>query len=226
LVSMPFEVKALTCSSIFAWSGEISLRASLNGESKSYPRHSRDSDRQFCPFKLDSGLSVRGTEAGNLSTPYQPKTATFVCQSCGADIEVPLSNGMLPQSMKCSKCGFVYHFPPPQQQANQWTPEQVESLIKLVDTLSSKYITYKDKEAEADHRALRTVTRHSTYLTIILATFLGVIVFIMSELTYVGKVSGDALLFLVGTITGYILLFIQRLTKMVLGDGSSEDEGE
>ena len=49
--------------------------------------------------------------------------------------------------------------------------------------------------------------------------------FIMSELTYVSRVSGDALLFLVGTITGYILLFIQRLTKTVLGNGS-EDEGE
>jgi len=130
--------------------------------------------------------------------------------------------------MKCSKCGFVYHFPPAQlqhQQANQWTPEQVESLIRLVDTLASKYITFKQEEAKADHQTLRTVTRHSTYLTIILATFLGVIVFIMSELTYVGRVSGDALLFLVGTITGYILLFIQRLTKTVLGNGS-EDGGD
>lgn len=127
--------------------------------------------------------------------------------------------------MMCSKCGFVYHFPPAQQQANQWTPEQVESLIKLVDNLGAKYLTFKKDEADADHRALKTVTRHSTYLTIILATFLGVIVFIMSDLTYLGKVSGDALLFLVGTITGYILLFIQRLTKTVLGSGS-EDEGE
>jgi len=162
-----------------------------------------------------------------MSTPLYAKTATFACPSCSTDIEVPLSNGLLPPSMKCSKCGFVYHFPPvqTQQQANQWTPEQVESLIKLVDTLASKYITFKQEEAKADHQTLSTVTRHSTYLTIILATFLGVIVFIMSELTYVSRVSGDALLFLVGTITGYILLFIQRLTKTVLGNGS-EDEGE
>jgi len=33
----------------------------------------------------------------------------------------------------------------------------------------------------------------------------------MSYLTIIGSVSGDALLFLVGTITGYVLLFIQRL---------------
>ncbi len=98
--------------------------------------------------------------------------------------------------------------------------------MRLADNLGSKYLTFKKDEAEADHRELRTVTRHTTYLTIILATFLGVIVFIMSELTYVGRVSGDALLFLVGTITGYILLFIQRLTKTVLGNGSSEDEAE
>lgn len=131
----------------------------------------------------------------------------------------------MPESMKCSKCGYVYHFPPPVQQTNQWTPEQVESIIKLVDTLASKYITFKEKEAQADQQTLRTVTRHSIILTTILALFLGVIVALMSDLTYLGKVSGDALLFLVGTITGYILLFIQRLTKSILGKGE-EDEGE
>ncbi len=101
----------------------------------------------------------------------------------------------------------------------------MESLIKLVDTLASKYITYKDKEAEADNRYFRAVSKHSIILTGILATFLGVIVVLMSYLSLVGRVSGDALLFLVGTVTGYILLFIQRLTKSVLGEGK-EEEGE
>jgi predicted RNA-binding Zn-ribbon protein involved in translation (DUF1610 family) len=161
-----------------------------------------------------------------VSTPLHAKTAVFVCPSCGLDIEVPLATGgMLPESMKCSKCGYVYHFPPAQPpQANQWTPEQVESLIKLVDTLASKYITYREKEADADQRALNTATRHSIILTVILATFLGIIVALMSDLTYLGRVSGDALLFLVGTITGYILIFIQRLTKSVLGGDGGEGE--
>jgi hypothetical protein len=94
-----------------------------------------------------------------------------------------------------------------------------------VDTLASKYITYFEKKAVAQDRTLATVTKHSMILTLILATFLAVIVGLMGFLTYVGKVSGDALLFLVGTVTGYILLFIQRLTKSVLA-GGSEDEDE
>lgn len=109
-------------------------------------------------------------------------------------------------------------------QPHQWTPEEVEALIRLVDTLASKYITFKEKEAQADNQTLKTVTKHSLILTVILATFLGAIVGLMSALTYVGRVSGDALLFLVGTITGYILLFIQRLTKTVLGETESEGE--
>ena len=80
---------------------------------------------------------------------------------------------------------------------------------------------------EAEDRYLKVVTKHSVILTIVLATFLAAIVGLMSFLTYVGKVSGDALLFLVGTVTGYILLFIQRLTKSVLaGAKGDEDEGE
>ena len=42
--------------------------------------------------------------------------------------------------------------------------------------------------------------------------FLGVLVALMSWLTNVGKVSGDALLFLAGTITGYIFSMIVKFS--------------
>jgi VIT1/CCC1 family predicted Fe2+/Mn2+ transporter len=126
--------------------------------------------------------------------------------------------------MQCSKCKASYSFQTEQTQPNPletWTPERVENLIKLVDTLASKYVTIKKDEAEADHRWLATSTRSNSILTMILSIFLAVIVGVMSYLTLEGKVSGDALLFLVGTITGYILLFVQRLTKGVF-TGESE----
>ncbi len=156
-----------------------------------------------------------------------PKSIIHTCSVCSTNIEVPLVNGRLPASTQCPKCGTVYSFQATQSQQNQphqWTPEEVESLIKLVDALASKYIIFKEKEAEADNRTLRVVTKHSLILTVVLATFLGGIVGLMSILTYVGRVSGDALLFLVGTVTGYILLFIQRLTKSVLGEGREEED--
>jgi uncharacterized membrane protein YjjP (DUF1212 family) len=98
-----------------------------------------------------------------------------------------------------------------QSTESEWTPDKVENLIKLIDKLAEKYITYKREEAQASNRYLEIETRHSRWLTAILAFFLALIVGLMSYLTLLNKVSGDALLFLVGTITGYVILFIQRL---------------
>jgi VIT1/CCC1 family predicted Fe2+/Mn2+ transporter len=129
--------------------------------------------------------------------------------------------------MQCPKCKAVYPIQTDQTQQNPsetWTPERVENLIKLVDTLASKYVDYKKDEAEADHRWLATSTRFNSILTTILSIFLAVIVGLMSYLTLEGKVSGDALLFLAGTITGYILLFVQRLTKGLFTNGNEAEE--
>lgn len=110
-----------------------------------------------------------------------------------------------------------------QQTKSEWTPEEVERLIKLVDTLAEKYITYKHNEAQADNKYIDIISKHNRLLTAALAVFLGVIVALMSYLTVLNKVSGDALLFLVGTITGYIILFIQRL---LFGTTSNRSEPE
>ncbi|MDG7015785.1 MAG: hypothetical protein JRM82_00235 [Nitrososphaerota archaeon] len=165
-------------------------------------------------------------ESGQPQRPI-PKKVTYVCPSCGNELEVGLVNGLLPGSAQCSKCGTVYAFPTreqPNPQQQQWKPEDVENLIKLIDTLAAKYLTYKKDEAEAGHKDLRALTRYNTILTFTLSAFLAVIIGLMSYLTVRGSVSGDALLFLVGTVTGYILLFIQRLTKNALTEREQEEE--
>ena len=91
------------------------------------------------------------------------------------------------------------------------TPESLENLVKAIDPLAEKYISYKRDEAEAENKYLELASRHNTLLTIVLGIFLAAIVGLMSYLTLLNKVSGDALLFLVGTITGYIIVLIQRL---------------
>ncbi|WP_048161818.1 hypothetical protein [Thermoplasma acidophilum] len=48
-------------------------------------------------------------------------------------------------------------------------------------------------------------------LTLPLLIFLGLVIIAMAVLIYFGKVSGDALLFLVGIIVGYIMNMIQGL---------------
>jgi hypothetical protein len=92
-----------------------------------------------------------------------------------------------------------------------WTPEVVKDLEEFIEHLADKYLTYKKNEAEADQKYLELMAKHNRNMVVILSFFMIAIVLGMSYLTLDGKISGDALLFLVGTITGYVLLFIQRL---------------
>lgn len=92
-----------------------------------------------------------------------------------------------------------------------WTPELVEKLLDNLKDYADKFITYKQKEGETENKYILTITKHNRNVLYILVIFLGVIIAFMSYLTLSGKVSGDALLFLVGTVTGYVIVFIQRL---------------
>jgi hypothetical protein len=67
------------------------------------------------------------------------------------------------------------------------------------------------------------MAKHNRNMVITLVLFLIAIVIGMSALTLNGKVSGDALLFLVGTITGYVLVTIQRL---ILSTNTTPSEHE
>lgn len=92
-----------------------------------------------------------------------------------------------------------------------WTPELVKEVLRDVNNLADKWITYKQNEAEAENKYMLGTTKHNRHVLITLVVFLGAIIFFMSYLTLSGRVSGDALLFLVGTVTGYLIIFIQRL---------------
>lgn len=106
--------------------------------------------------------------------------------------------------------------PQSQQRGFVWTPEMIKDLQKFLieffgTSLADKFLAFKKNEAEAKRVGFETVSKHNRNMIIALITFLSAVVAFMSLLTVFGRVSGDALLFLVGTITGYILLFIQRL---------------
>jgi hypothetical protein len=97
-----------------------------------------------------------------------------------------------------------------------WTPEVVKDLQKFLveflgTNLADKYLSHRKIDAEAQRRYFDTVSNHNRRMIYVLLAFLIGIVGFMSFLTLYESVSGDALLFLVGTITGYVLLFIQRL---------------
>ena len=106
-----------------------------------------------------------------------------------------------------------------------------KQFIEALEPLAKMYMAYKDKEAEAKMKEadarikyFQQATKHNRNVLYTMTFFLlGVIAF-MSVLTWVGKVSGDALLFLVGTVVGYLILFIQRLARPTEEEPIEEEE--
>jgi hypothetical protein len=77
-----------------------------------------------------------------------------------------------------------------------------EFLAPLIGPFADKVITH-----------IQDTGRRVLYVFIALLLFLAGVVIIVAVLTFYGKVSGDALLFLIGTIVGYILGFSLELAK-------------
>jgi hypothetical protein len=96
----------------------------------------------------------------------------------------------------------------------EWTPETIReaaaALIGVIKEFGDRYIALKEKEF--DHEA-RLATGQAKADWRVLGIFLGFLAFVVGLMTYLalnGRVSSDALLFLVGTISGYVLVIVQR----------------
>jgi hypothetical protein len=95
-------------------------------------------------------------------------------------------------------------------QGKPWTKEDLQNLLNAVGPIGKylvdawKWKTEQDaiQGEKWDKRALETL--------VLLMGFLGGLIILMSLLTIWGKVSGDALLFLVGAVASWILFAAQR----------------
>ncbi|MGO9645919.1 MAG: hypothetical protein ACLPY5_14385 [Candidatus Bathyarchaeia archaeon] len=102
--------------------------------------------------------------------------------------------------------------PPPPVQAPVWTLEDWKNLVEAIRPLAEEVIQYKKSEFDYKAKRVGSVSTHNRRLTYSLLVFLLGIVGLMAALTLMGKVSGDALLFLAGTVTGYVIVMVQDLT--------------
>jgi len=95
----------------------------------------------------------------------------------------------------------------PQPSNTEWIPILINSVVPLVkeyvDFQKSKF----DYKVKRDERA----SQHNRKLIFSMLLFLGGVIGISSLLTFYGKISGDALLFMIGIIVGYIITMIQGL---------------
>ena len=102
-----------------------------------------------------------------------------------------------------------------QSKPREWTPEDWKNLAEAARPLLDEWIKFQKDKEEALTKRMDAIGRHNRKLSQSLIVFLLVVVGGMSILAYYGKVSGDALLFLVGTVTGYVVLMIQDLTAPI-----------
>jgi hypothetical protein len=104
----------------------------------------------------------------------------------------------------------------------EWTPEDWKNLANAVHPLLEEWIKYQKDRDEAVTKRMDMIGRHNRRLSSSLVVFLLIVVGGMSVLTYFGKVSGDALLFLAGTVTGYVIVMIQDLTAPIFDTLSAD----
>lgn len=107
-----------------------------------------------------------------------------------------------------------------------WTPEMVEALGKNILPYVDRFLSLRESELKHDARVVRDESAHQRKTTLALLAFAGVVIIAMSVLTAVGHVSGDALLFLVGTVVGAAFSLLQRqLFEQRVGASSENGEG-
>jgi hypothetical protein len=92
-----------------------------------------------------------------------------------------------------------------------WTQDFVKYLIPHLEEFFGKYATFKKDTTEAENRLIELKSQHNRRLTFILLGFLAITIIAMSVLVFFKMVSGDSLLFAVGTIFGYVLSMVQKL---------------
>jgi hypothetical protein len=95
------------------------------------------------------------------------------------------------------------------EHTSEWNPKSVENIIRLIDTLAKDYLQFRREDSDAKIQRLSKVAEHNRRLTYSLVIFLAALIVLMAVLTIYDKVTGDALLFLAGTVTGYIITLIQ-----------------
>ncbi len=100
------------------------------------------------------------------------------------------------------------HRPPPQPPP--WKSEEWISFFKAIEPYADKYLQFIREREEAEHRLTRLGLTHDWRIAGVSLAFLGAMVGLMSWLTSLGRVNGDALLFLAGTVTGYIFSLIVK----------------
>lgn len=104
--------------------------------------------------------------------------------------------------------------PPEKPPGRPWTPGEMESFMKelgvIAEKLGDKYIVFEREKWLHEVAVENAVAKADWKVLAILMLFLGIVITLVVTLVAIGKTSGDSLLFLIGTVSGYIFALVQR----------------
>ena len=92
----------------------------------------------------------------------------------------------------------------------EWTEGKLRDLYNFLTSLFDKYVAFQKETSTAEQKYMEATAHHDRRVLYLMIGFLSIVVIAMSLLTYEGKVSGEALLFLVGAVTGYVFAFVEK----------------
>jgi len=84
------------------------------------------------------------------------------------------------------------------------------SLLVALLPFADRYLRLQEGKQNHEQAIERVQAESGWKVLAIMMAFLAGVIAVMSWLTFSGRVSGDALLFLVGTVAGYMLAIVQR----------------
>ncbi|MEX0597945.1 MAG: hypothetical protein WD512_15760 [Candidatus Paceibacterota bacterium] len=95
-------------------------------------------------------------------------------------------------------------------QGSPWSEEKTKIIGNIVNLLAEKYFMYKDMEAKHETKYVESTSAHDRRIIFSLLGFLGILMGGLMWLTWIEKITGEALLFAVGLTIGFVFALIHR----------------
>ncbi len=96
------------------------------------------------------------------------------------------------------------------KQGEPWSEEKTQIIIDGVLKAADRYLALREKDSQHEAKYVETTSAHDRRIIVILFGFLGALMGALIWLTWVDKISGEALLFAIGLTIGFVFALIHR----------------
>ena len=99
---------------------------------------------------------------------------------------------------------------PNENKGQPWSEEKTKIVIDGFLKAADRYLTLRETEAKHETQYVTATSTHDRRIIYILLSFLGALMAGLMWLTWIDKVTGEALLFAIGLTIGFVFALIHR----------------